>query len=272
MTKSRSFLSALALSIVVLGGGCAGGGAGGGPEMSMATSTGPVSQAPAVGDARNRAKIHTELASLYFQNGNMAVALEEVGIALDADSSYAPAYNVRGLVHMHLRENGTAEESFRHALSLAGGDPEINNNYGWFLCQTGRERASIAYFMNAVKNPYFPTPEKAYVNAGVCAAQINDLAAAEGYLQTALRLGRNTASVLYPLAEVQYRRGDYEEARRLLGDLHRSGEATAQSLWLAVRTERRLGDRTAEASYTAQLRRRFPDSKESQDMKRGIYE
>ena len=272
MTITRFFLPVLAVSMVVLGGGCAGGGAGGGAEMSMETSTGPVSQAPAVGDARNRAKIHTELASLYYQNGNMAVALEEIRVALDADSAYAPAYNVRGLVHMYLRENGTADESFRRALSLAGGDPEINNNYGWFLCQTGRERESIPYFLSAVKNPYFPTPEKAFVNAGICAGQMNDLAAAEDYLQKALRLGRNTASVLYPLAEVQYRRGQFEEARRLLGELHRSGEATAPSLWLAVRTERRLGDRTAEASYTAQLRRRFPDSKESQDMKRGIYE
>ena len=102
-----------------------------------------MSKTPAVGDARNRAKIHTELASLYFENANMAVALEEVRIALAADAGYAPAYNVRGLVHMYLRENGAADESFRRAVALAPGDPEVNNNYGWFLCQTGREREAL---------------------------------------------------------------------------------------------------------------------------------
>ena len=55
-------------------------------------------------DPRNRAKIHTELGALYFQDGNMAVAIDELRIALDADSSYYPAYSVRGLVHAYLKE------------------------------------------------------------------------------------------------------------------------------------------------------------------------
>ena len=49
-------------------------------------------------DPRTRAKLHTELGSLYFQDGNMAVALDELRIAIEADSDYASAYNVRGLV------------------------------------------------------------------------------------------------------------------------------------------------------------------------------
>ena len=44
------------------------------------------------------------------------------------------------------------------ALGLAAGDPEINNNYGWFLCQNGREQLAINYFMAAAKNPLYATP------------------------------------------------------------------------------------------------------------------
>ena len=36
-------------------------------------------------DPKYRAKIHTELAAAYYQAGNLAVALEEVRIALEAD-------------------------------------------------------------------------------------------------------------------------------------------------------------------------------------------
>lgn len=261
-------LPPLALALAMSLGGCAGGPSG----SESGTATEAVSQTPAVGDARNRAKIHTELGSLYFQAGNMAVALEEIRVAVDADAGYAPAYNIRGLIHMYLRENAIADDNFRRALSLAAGDPEINNNYGWFLCQTGRGRESLAYFGNAIKNPLFATPEKSYVNAGICALKINDVAAAEDYLQKALRFGAKAVAAYYPLADLNYRRGRFDEARRLLAEFHRTGEPTAESLWLATRTERHLGDRGAEASFATQLRRRFPDSKESADMKRGIYE
>ena len=40
----------------------------------------------------------------------------------------------------------------------------------------------------------------------------------------------------------------YEAARRYVAALHKGGEPTAESLWLGIRIERRLGDRAAEAS------------------------
>jgi type IV pilus assembly protein PilF len=49
-------------------------------------------------------------------------------------------------------------------------------------------------------------------------------------------------------------------------------DATAESLWLALRIERRLGQRAAELSYGNQLRRRFPQSSEAQALQRGAYE
>ncbi|MDP1952393.1 MAG: tetratricopeptide repeat protein, partial [Betaproteobacteria bacterium] len=87
-----------------------------------------------VGDPRNRARIHTELGSAYFERGNLGVALEELRIAIGADPNYAQAYNVLGLVHMDLRENDVAQRHFERALALSPNDPDINNNYGWFLC------------------------------------------------------------------------------------------------------------------------------------------
>jgi len=64
---------------------------------SQPLAEGPQSQMTVTGNARNSAKIHTELGALYFQDGQLATALEELRIAIAADSSYAPAHNVLGL-------------------------------------------------------------------------------------------------------------------------------------------------------------------------------
>lgn len=226
----------------------------------------------AVGDPRTRAKLHTELGSLYFQDGNMTVALDELKIAIDADSSYAPAYNVRGLVNLRLRETALAESDFNRALSLAAGDPEINNNYGWFLCQTGREKDAIAYFMKAVRNTLYQTPERAYLNAGMCSQKIGEAAAAEDYFHLALRVSRNNPMVLLQLATINYKRQAFAEARKLLAELLQLTEPNAEVLWLALRVERRLGDRNAEAGYVSQLRRKFPTSPEYQEFLAGKFE
>ena len=99
--------------------------------VDTGTRTGDVS------DPRNRARIHTELASAYFERGSMGVALEELRTAISADPNYATAYSVLGLVHMDLHENAIAQRNFERALALSPNDPDINNNYGWFLCRTG---------------------------------------------------------------------------------------------------------------------------------------
>jgi len=49
-------------------------------------------------------------------------------------------------------------------------------------------------------------------------------------------------------------------------------EPTAESLWLALRVERKLGERGAESSYANQLRRRFAASREYQQLQRGEYD
>jgi type IV pilus assembly protein PilF len=48
-----------------------------------------------------------------------------------------------------------------------------------------------------------------------------------------------------------------------------SSDLTAEQLWLAVRIERKMRDRNSEASYAIQLRKHFPDSRETQLLLQG---
>jgi type IV pilus assembly protein PilF len=246
--------------------GCAGGPA---PTEPVA-ETGAIKGEP--GDPRNRSKIHTELASLYYGRGNMAVALEELRIAIAPDSNYAPAYSMLGLVYTDLRENVLAQQNFGRALRLAPADPDINHNYGVFLCQTKREGEAVKYFLQAVRNPLYPQPWRSYSAAGVCAMRTNNIKDAEGYFMTALRQEPNDLGSLLPLADIRYRQGNLEDARRLTARFNKLIEPTAESLWLALRIERKLGERTAEASFANQLRRRYSGSREYQLLQRGEYD
>jgi len=247
-----------------------------------AKDTGPAQESVSiigeVGEPRNRAKVHTDLASLYFGAGNFGVALEELRTAQSADSNYAPTHGMFGLVYMELKENARAEESFERALRLSPNDSDINHNYGWFLCQTGREPASIKYFLVAIRNPLYPAPWRSYSAAGVCTLKIDESKSksrekdAEAFFERALRLEPDEPASLLQLGQIRYRQGNIGEARKLVSRYNKVVSPNAESLWLALRIERRLGERLQEQAYANQLRRRYPASAEFEALQRGRYD
>ncbi len=244
------------------------------PETASRTAVVP-SEVEVIGeraDPRTRARAHTELAGAYYEMGNMAVALEEVRLAVGADPNYAPAQNMAGLVYMELRDNAQAQASFDRAMRVAPGDPDVLHNYGWFLCQTGREDEAVQFFMRAIEAPLYRTPAKSYAAAGQCALKQGRTADATAYFDRAVRIDPNNRNALIGYAGVMYQGGRYAEAKQALDRFNKIGDPTPESLWLALRTERRLGDRTAETSLATQLRRRYPNSAEYRDFVQGKYE
>lgn len=264
MTRTLSLISLL---IALVLSGCAG------RSHTEATSVEQsVSRQTSTNEVRLRAKVHTELGSLYLQDGRHDVALEEARIALETESGYAPAHNLMGLIYMTLRKNELAEESFRRALRLAANDPEINNNYGWFLCQTDRIEESFTHFQVAIDNPLYQTPGKVLTNAGVCAMMNKDDRKGTAFLLRAIRLDRANLRALYLLADIGYRENRLTDARQWIKDLHTKLEPTAESAWLALRIERKLGDRESEARFTGILRRKYRDSPEYQKLSHGEFD
>ncbi|MDR1708405.1 MAG: type IV pilus biogenesis/stability protein PilW [Candidatus Accumulibacter sp.] len=243
------------------------------PAQTNETTASPgLPSTPMPKDPRTRAKAHTELGSLYFQDGNLIVALEELTLAAAIDPDYAPALSTRGVVLYYVKEFDSAEKDFRRALSLEENNPDINNNYGWFLCNTNRARESLAYFERAYRNPLYQTPGNAYLNAGACQIKLGALNQADEALRTSLRLMPNNTQAMYHLADIQYKRGNYAAARKWLADAARLGEPGPEALWLQLRIERRLRNRDEEESLAAQLRRRFPDSPEYQALLKRNFE
>ena len=222
-------------------------------------------------NARKRAAIRLQLAVNYYQDGKFSVALDELKEALRLDPNFADAHNVLALVYMELHENGLAEQSFQRALQLEPSNSDLNNNYGWYLCQNGREKEALTYFENALKNPLYLQPAKPLQNAGVCALKMGNQAAAEGYFRRSFEIDPKGAVSAYNLALIYYTRKDLPRARFYANQVNNGAAPTAASLWLGIRIERRLGDRTNQLALESQLDRLFADSREAQLQKRGAY-
>lgn len=220
---------------------------------------------------RQRARIRLELAGNYYQKGNYTVALEELRQSLLVDPNYAAAYGLLGLVYMDLGETQKAGDSFQRGLKLAPTDSDLNNSYGWFLCQNKQERAAIAYFDRASKNPLYSTPGKPLHNAGICLRKVGDIKNAEAYLLQAFRVDPGSPIAMFNLAEIYLQAKDAEKARfyteRLLGTY----EANAQMLWLSLRVERLRGNRVAELSLGSRLKRLYPASPEASFLEQGKF-
>jgi type IV pilus assembly protein PilF len=107
------------------------------------------------------------------------------------------------------------------------------------------------------------------MNAGRCSLALGDRARAEAYFRRALSHEPALVPAHAELARLAFERGDYAAARVPMLAVLGSGQAAAEDYAIAVRIERKLGDRAAEQSLVSQWQRRFPDSPQLQTYQRG---
>ena len=259
---------ALAVAALALVAGCASNGAGSG--------SGELKTASDVTAAEKRASIRMQLAVGYYQQGKHEIALDEVKQAIAADPGNAEAYGLRALIYTAMGQLALADENYQTALRLKPGSPDLSNNYGSFLCTSLNKPAqAMPYFDTALRNPAYQTPVSALVNAGLCSIRNKNLPAAERYLLEAVRFNPELQASNAGLARVYYERRDYPRAGFFINRLIETSKLdtlSADALWLALRVQRKLADRTQEASLAAQLRRRFPGSPEYAAFERGAFD
>jgi type IV pilus assembly protein PilF len=262
---ARGLVAAL-LSAALLAAGC----------TTVTTTAGgvvvPDNAGKSEADPRKRAEIRTELASSYYRDGRLAVALEETQRAVKIDPRYAPAHGLLGLIYMDLGDRREAEDSFGRALRLEPDNSDILNNFGWFLCQSGRERESVAYFERAAANRLYATPGLALRNAGVCLMRVNDYAGAERMLRASLEASAADPQTKYELARLYLLRNQPDRAEFYFGLLDQANRGSAAGLWLGLRIARANGDLRRERDMAAQLRDRYPDSREAAALRRGAFD
>ncbi|SFU28631.1 type IV pilus assembly protein PilF [Polaromonas sp. YR568] len=222
-------------------------------------------------DQRRRARLRLELATGYFEQGQTNVALDEIKQSLVTDPTFGDAYNLRGMVYMRLNDLPMAEDSFRRALALNPRDADAAHNYGWLMCQQGRYADSARYFAQAVANPTYGGAAKTLMTQGICQVRAGQRAEAEQSLMHSYELDAGNPVTGYNLANLLYERGDYTRAQFYIRRLNNSNLANAETLWLGIKTERKLNNRDAVLQLGDQLKKRFAQSREAAAYEKGSF-
>lgn len=212
--------------------------------------------------ARKRARIRLELAVGYYNDGKTTIALDELKQSIIADPTLLEAHNLRGLIYMRLNDLGLAEESFRNALQINPQAASVEHNYGWLLCQQGRMPEAFRHFQTAINNPGYVDKAKSLMALGVCQSKAGQKVEAEASLQKAFELDATNPVIGYNLALLMYQRGELARALFYVRRINNGDFANAESLWLGIRIERKLGNLEAASQLGLQLKKRFPQSNE----------
>ena len=222
-------------------------------------------------DVRRRARLRLELASGYFEQGQTNVALDEIKQSLVTDPTFVDAHNLRGLVYMRLNNMPLAEDSFRRALALNPRDADVAHNYGWLLCQQARYDESFKMFAQAAGNPTYPGKAKTMMTQGVCQVRAGQKAEAEKSLMQAYELDAGNPVTGYNLASLLYERNELSRAQFYIRRLNNSELANAETLWLGIKTERKMNNRETALQLGEQLKKRFAQSPQAASYDRGAF-
>ena len=217
-------------------------------------------------DKQSAAQTHTQLAAAYMGQNNLKEAETALHKAIGFDSKYIPAHTMLAILDWRINRLQDADKEFRAAIALDPSNGDTNNNYGKFLCATGKRQEAMKYFKRAFTDPFYKTPAVANANAGMCLLEASDYAGAEPYLNKALSIDSTYGAALLAMTELDYRKGDAFAARGYLQRFEAAGRATPDSLLLGYRIATRLGDKETATNYANRLQDQFPNSTQAQSL------
>jgi len=266
---------ASALSLVVLGAaavlfaasvsGCASSSK---PKVESSNPTYTDSDVP---QARKRASTRLQLAVLYYQDSKSTYALDEIKQAIQADPSWFEPYWMRGLIQMQMDDNADAEASFQKALEINPHAPDLQHNYAVLLCKMHRAEEGLRKFDEILADPTYGQRAKTLLEQGNCLLSVGKKTQAEASFQHSLELDASNSTTGFRLASLLFERNENVRAQFFIRRINNSEAATAETLWLGVKIEQRLGNTDAMQQLAVQLRKRFGSSREATAFERGAF-
>lgn len=222
-------------------------------------------------EGRKRARLRLELAVGYYSNGQTTIALDELKQSINADPSLYDAYNLRGLIYTRLNNVPLAEESFRRALAINPQAAGVQHNYALLLCQQSRFPEAMQLFSAAIANPSYGERAKSWMAKAGCELSNGKTAEAESSFLRSYELDAGNPITGYNLALLLYQRQEYVRSQFYVRRINNSALANAESLWLGIKVEHRMDNRDAVSQLGMQLKKRFPQSRESSAFERGAF-
>ena len=212
---------------------------------------------------KDAAKYNARLGAEYLRKGRMKLADEKLKKALEQNPRSADAHHYFAILQQALGQTDQAQKHFTKAVKYSPDNPEINNNFGSFLCKHKKYSAAESHFQVAIKDPLYSTPAFALTNAGVCAHDAGQLSKAESYLDKALKKQANFSPALYATAKLAYDQRNYSRSQAFLFRYNEIMGENAKSLALCKQIHVQLGEIRKADECSSKLLRKYPNSKEA---------
>lgn len=210
-------------------------------------------------NAAEAAQLNLSMAQGYMQRGEYEIALDRLQKAEALAPKSADVQTMLAYLHEQIRRPEKADRYYRRSIELAPENGVVLNNYGGWLCRTGRAAEADIWFQKALDDPFYKTPEAALVNAGRCALFAQRPELAERYFRQVLDLDPKNPSALENLAALSLENNEYLKARAFLQRREGLANIGPEMLDLGYRIETALGNSTAADKYSDRLREQFPD-------------
>jgi type IV pilus assembly protein PilF len=214
------------------------------------------------------AKLNIQLGTTYLQQGNFVLAREKLERSLKQNPKDPDVHTSLGLLYDRTGDAKLADKHFREALRLAPEKPDLINNYAIYLCKNGRVDEGVEKFVTIAANKFYPTPEVALTNAGVCLRGAKRLDDAEQKFMGAIRARPNYSEATVQLAGLAVEKGDIPKAQKVVDTYLNAFRPSPDVLLAAVGVARASKDRMLEEKYSRALRLDFPDSAQARALQR----
>lgn len=201
-----------------------------------------------------------QLAQSHFVQGEIDEAEAAARQALKLDGTSPDPQTLLAVIAQRRGRQAEAGSHYLRATELAPKDGAAANNYGSWLCASGRVVESLDWFARALADPAYRTPAAALANSGACALRAGQAGKASEELRAAIKLDPGNAVALGALAQLEFQSGRFMAARAFSERRLAAAPADPAALVLASRIEQKLGDTAAAARYVRRLREEFPDS------------
>ncbi len=213
---------------------------------------------------------HIQLGLSYIRNRNLDLARHHFIKAFDINPNAEGAHNGRALLYQLEGEPALAEKHFKKALDIDPAFTQARNNYGSFLYQNKRYPEAYRAFELAAADLEYSRRAIALLSLGRTALKLNKLDKAEAAFSQALVLQPRLAPAMAELAEINFNKKAYADAKKYLEQYASISRQSPRTLWLGIRLERIFGNRDKEASYALALKNLHPYSKEYLEYQRLI--
>ncbi|MBF7682315.1 type IV pilus biogenesis/stability protein PilW [Acinetobacter sp. B5B] len=222
-------------------------------------------------DPKKSAQVRTQMAAEYLRTGDVDSAKRELDEALKKDTTDPTTYMMMAVL---LQQEGSpnnvakAESYFKKALSLDRTDPQIRNNYGFYLYQIGRFDDARKELLIAASTLGYNQRALAFETLGRTYQKLGDAENAEQSYSSAIKVNPDSSFAYQSLADIAYQKAQYRNALaqyqnyvRVMG----MNNQTNVALWLGIRIAHANGDNITQQVLANQLRAKYPDSQEYQN-------